>query len=136
MEKRKKCVNTDKVAKPSGVFSHATVWSGKEEDVIFVSGMTARGIDGEVAGDDIEAQTRQCLENLKFVLAGCGADMDDVMRVTVYVTNTEGLSTIQRVRAEYWPDPSRYPASTIVAVKGLAKESFLIEIEAIACRAK
>ena len=134
MGKRKKSINTDKVVKPFGTFCHATVWPGKEEDLIFVSGMTARGINVEVVGDNIEKQTRQCLDNLKFILAECGADMDDVMRVTVYTLDMEGLSTIHRVRSEYWPNPDHYPASTLVAVKEFVKKEFLIEIEAIAIK--
>jgi len=134
MEKQKKSINVCTLAKPFGAFCHATIWPEKEKDLIFVSGMTARGVDGEVIGNDIETQTRQCLENLKSVLIECGANMDDVMRVTVYTLNMEGLSVIHRVRSEFWPNPDRYPASTLVAVNEFVKKDFLIEIEAIAIK--
>ena len=80
---------------------------------------------------DIRAQTRQTLENVKAVLEAAGATMDDVVKVTVFVTNVaEHFSQIHEVRAEFFEKD--YPASTLVEVKALANKDLLIEIEAIA----
>jgi enamine deaminase RidA (YjgF/YER057c/UK114 family) len=56
--------------------------------------------------------------------------MDDVARVTVYVTDMSGLAQIHEVRAQYFRRP--YPASTLVEVKRLVKPEYLIEIDAVA----
>ena len=65
------------------------------------------------------------------VLAESGATMDDVVKVTVFVTNLERhFADIHKVRAEFFT--SGYPASTMVEVKALVHEDMLIEIEAIA----
>ena len=100
--------------------------------MVFVSGQVSRNAQGEIVGKgDIIAQTRQVLENMKSVLAQGGATMDDVVKVTVFVTNVaEHYSQIHQVRAEYFK--SDYPASTMVEVKALVQPELLIEIEAIA----
>ncbi len=115
--------------KPFGIFSSAA-WQ-PEGKVLHVSGQVAQDATGAVMGkDDIRAQTRQVLENIRTVLAGVGGTMDDVARVTVYVTDMSGLAQIHEVRGQYFRRP--YPASTLVEVKRLVKPDYLIEIDAVA----
>ena len=118
------------VMKPRGIMSQGVkVPAG---NLVFVSGQVARNAQGEVVGrGDIKAQTRQTLENVRSVLEAGGATLDDVVKVTVFVTNVEEhFSRIHEVRAEFFRKD--YPASTLVEVKALADKDFLIEIEAIA----
>ena len=113
-----------------GIMSHGvSVPAGK---MVFVSGQVARNAAGELVGKgDIKAQTRQALENVKSVLATAGATMEDVVKVTVFVTNVvEHYDQIHAARAEYFK--SDYPASTMVEVRSLVDPDMLIEIEAIA----
>ena len=115
--------------KPFGIFSSAA-WQ-PEGKVLHVSGQVAQDATGAIMGTgDIRAQTRQVLENIRTVLAGAGGTMDDVARVTVYVTDMSGLAQIHEVRAQYFRRP--YPASTLVEVKRLVKPEYLIEIDAVA----
>ena len=115
--------------KPFGIFSSAA-WQ-PEGKVLHVSGQVAQDTTGSVMGKgDIRAQTRQVLENIRTVLASAGGTMDDVARVTVYVTDMSGLAQIHEVRAQYFRRP--YPASTLVEVKRLVKPEYLIEIDAVA----
>jgi 2-iminobutanoate/2-iminopropanoate deaminase len=126
---QKTIVHSDKLAKPAGIFS-----SGVKVPVgqmIFVSGQVARNAAGETVGrGDIRAQTRQTLENVKAVLEAAGATMDDIVKVTVFVTDVSHLAAIHEVRAEYFRRD--YPASTLVEVKSLVSPDLMIEIEAIA----
>jgi reactive intermediate/imine deaminase len=117
------------VMKPRGIMSQGVkVPAG---DMVFVSGQVGRNAQGEAAKDDIRAQTRQALENVRSVLEAAGATLDDVVKVTVFVTNVaEQYAPIHEVRAEFFRKD--YPASTLVEVKALADKDFLIEIEAIA----
>jgi 2-iminobutanoate/2-iminopropanoate deaminase len=118
------------LATPNGIMSHGVaVPAGK---MVFVSGQVSRNPQGEIVGiGDIRTQTRQVLENMISVLAQGGATMDDVVKVTVFVTNVaEHYSDIHEIRAEYFP--TDYPASTMVEVKALVQPELLIEIEAIA----
>lgn len=120
-------IASDKVAKPFGIFSQAI----KAANLIFVSGQVAKNTSGEVVGKgDIEAQTKQCIENLKHILEAGGATLEDVVKMTVYVTNMEHLRVIHEVRAEYFKEP--YPASTLIEVSRFTHPEYLIEIEAIA----
>ena len=115
--------------KPFGIFSSAA-WQ-PEGKVLHVSGQVAQDATGAIMGTgDIRAQTRQVLENIRTVLAGAGGTMDDVARVTVYVTDMSGLGQIHEVRAQYFRRP--YPASTLVEVRSLVKPEYLIEIDAVA----
>jgi len=115
--------------KPFGIFSSAA-WQ-PEGKVLHVSGQVAQDATGSVMGKgDIRAQTRQVLENIRTVLAAAGGTMDDVARVTVYVTDMSGLAQIHEVRGQYFRRP--YPASTLVEVKRLVKPEYLIEIDAVA----
>jgi reactive intermediate/imine deaminase len=100
-------------------------------NLVFVSGQVARNSQGETVGvGDIEAQTRQVLENVKAVLAEGGATMDDVVKITVFVTDVGDYAAIHKVRGEYFK--SEYPASTMVEVSALVNPDLKIEIEAIA----
>lgn len=98
-------------------------------DYIFVSGqggfVDAEG--REIKG--IEAQTRQCLENMKVVLAAAGCSMDDVVKVTVFLGNVNDFAKMNQVYQSYFPEdhPARSTAKT-----GLVMPSMLIEMECIA----
>ena len=126
----KEILVSDSVARPAGIMSQGVaVPAGR---MVFASGQVARGVDGQLVGrGDIRAQTRKTLENLQSVLAEGGATMDDVVKVTVFVTNlAEHFSDIHEVRSEFFK--SDYPASTLVEVCRLVDPDMLIEIEAIA----
>ena len=126
----KTILQSDAVAVPRGIMSQGVaVPAGR---MIFASGQVARDVDGQLAGrGDIRAQTRKTLQNLQAVLAEAGATMDDVVKVTVFVTNlSEHFAAIHEIRAEFFT--SDYPASTLVEVSQLVDPEMLIEIEAIA----
>jgi enamine deaminase RidA (YjgF/YER057c/UK114 family) len=126
----KQQIRSDKLRQPSGVFSHATMIEAKGR-LVFISGMTARGLDGTIAGiGDIEAQTRQVCENLKAAVEAAGGTMDDICRVDVYIRNMEYFQAIHEVRKQYFKPP--LPASTMVEVSKMTSPEFLIEISAIA----
>ena len=126
----KTILTSSKLSAPAGVFSAGvSVPAGR---MVFVSGQVSRNAQGETVGKgDIRAQTNQTMENVKTVLEAAGATIDDVVKVTVYVTNVKDqLAPIHEVQAKYFKND--YPASTLVEVKGLVSEDLLIEIEAIA----
>ncbi len=123
-------VTTDKIRKPSGIFSQATVVEA-EGRLVFISGMTARRPDGTIAGiGDITAQTKQVCENIKAAVEGAGGTLDHVCRVDVYIRNMEHFQAIHEVRKQYFTPP--LPASTMVEVSKMTSPEFLIEISAIA----
>ena len=98
---QKTILASPKVAKPAGILSQGIkVPAG---NLVFVSGQVARNAQGELVGKgDIVAQTQQVMENIKAVLEAAGATLDDIVKVTVYITNIEHFSQIHQVRAEYF----------------------------------
>lgn len=124
-------LRSDALAEPIGVFSQAIVTPARGR-FVFVSGLTARDHSGATTGvGDVRAQTTTILENLRHLLTEAGGSLEDVVRVTVYVTNLErDFAAIHDVRRQYFTKP--YPASTLVEVSRLVSPDMLIEIEAIA----
>jgi enamine deaminase RidA (YjgF/YER057c/UK114 family) len=126
----KQQISSNRISKPSGHFSQATMVEAPGR-LVFISGMTARRADGSIAGvGDIEAQTRQVCENLKSAVEAAGGTLDDICRVDVYVRNMEHFQAIHKVRREYFKEPA--PASTMVEVTKMTSPDYLIEISAIA----
>jgi 2-iminobutanoate/2-iminopropanoate deaminase len=126
----KREISSDRIRKPSGVFSHATVIEAKGR-LVFISGMTSRRADGTIAGiGDITEQTRQVCENIKSAVEAAGGTMDDICRVDVYVRNMEHFKEIHAVRQQYFKPP--LPASTMVEITKMTSPDYLIEINAIA----
>ena len=86
-----------------------------------------------IVGDgDVKEQTRQVLRNLKSALQRAGGDIDDIVRVHVYVVgpmSKEMFGHIHEARAEFFRK-EHYPASTLVVVSALVRAGALIEIDA------
>jgi 2-iminobutanoate/2-iminopropanoate deaminase len=126
---KKEIIVSEKLSKPLGIYSEAVKAEGGR--MLFISGMTARDKDGNVVGKgDMKAQTRQVMENIKAVLEKAGATFDQIVKVTVFITDMSKFKEIHEVRAQYFKKD--YPASTMVQVSGLVSPDLLIEIEAIA----
>jgi 2-iminobutanoate/2-iminopropanoate deaminase len=100
-------------------------------DLLFVSGVVAVDAEGNlVGGDDVVAQTRQLLENLRRVLAAAGCGFEDVVKVTIFLTDVDDRPRINPLRQEVFGETR--PASTLVEVSRLAVEGAKVEIEAVA----
>jgi reactive intermediate/imine deaminase len=103
----------------------------KTGNLLFTSG--AVGWDASeknVGGGDIKAQTRQAFENIRSVVESAGGSMENIVKVTVYLTDPDDYPAMNEVRAEVFPkDP---PASTAFVDKRLIPPDCLVEIEAVA----
>lgn len=100
-------------------------------DLLFVSGLVAVDRDGGlVGGGDVVAQARQVFDNMRAVLAAAGCGFDDVVKVTIFLTDVDDRATINPVRREVFGDAR--PASSLVEVPRLAVPNAKIEVEAVA----
>jgi len=81
----KSVIVADKVAKPSGPYSHGTRVSLSGADLIFASGQVSLDAKGNTVGKgDIVLQTEQVLRNLQSVLEASGTSLAHVVKVTVF----------------------------------------------------
>jgi 2-iminobutanoate/2-iminopropanoate deaminase len=98
---------------------------------VYVSGQVSMDAEGNVVGEgDIKLQTETVLEHVKTVLEEAGGGMDDIVKVTVFITDMGLYDEIHEVRRRYFEEP--YPASSMVEVSALIDPRLLIEIEAVA----
>jgi len=126
---KKKVIIPEGLSQPLGIYSEAVQVKG--DDLLFISGITARDPKGDIVGKgNMKRQTEQVLENMKRILDSVGATFDNIVKVTVFVTDLSHFKEIHEVRARYFKKD--YPASTLVQVSRLVHEDMLIEIEAIA----
>jgi 2-iminobutanoate/2-iminopropanoate deaminase len=100
-------------------------------DTIYVSGQVAQAADGSLVGEgDMAAQAHQVFANIEAVLALGGASLNDIVRITTYVTDMSQYSGYAGVRKALFPAADI--ASATVASPMLVRDGFLIEIEATA----
>lgn len=107
-------------------FSEGVVCDFSEYKRVFISGTTSDA-------DGVKNQTREILEDIQLRLNETGGSIDDVVRVRVYVRDSEmsedGLQDIHEARLEYF-NADHYPASTLVGVSEFVQPEYLIEIDA------
>ena len=111
-----------------GLHAQAVMVSGHRS--IYVSGQVAVDADGQVIGNDVATQSRAVFERISSLLGELGATLDDVVKITAFLTDMSEYGSFSAARAEFFP--GRKPASSTVGVKALSQPAFLIEIEAVA----
>ena len=72
-------------------------------DFIFVSGQVAKDENGNMCVGNIEEETRWTIEFIRRILALDGADLSDVVKVTVFLEDARNFGRYNRVFAEYFP---------------------------------
>ena len=99
---------------------------------VFLAGQVgdAPGTPGPVAGG-IEAETRQMLENVGWLLRTVGLDFADVVKSTVYLRDFDEFARMNAIYREYFP--TEPPTRATVGVTRLAAD-YRVEIEVIATR--
>jgi len=103
----------------------------KVGNTIYVSGQGPISPEGQIVGKgDVKAQSLQTFENIKAILAEGGATMDDVVKITVFLTDINTYPDFAAARGQAFPN--RRPTSTAVATPALVLPDMVVEIEAIA----
>ena len=132
MPKLSMAVNPPTLAKPAGYSHGFEVQGGK---TLYMAGQVATDKAGAVVGKgDLVAQFRQVCENLKALVMVRGGQMNDIVKLTMYVLSKADYKAkaqdIGLVYREYFG--RHYPAMTLVEVKGLYDDDCAIEIEGVA----
>ena len=123
----KQVVRVPGVAAPPSPFNHVV----RAGDFLFVSSQLSVNLATHtLLPGDIASQTRQALENLKRLLVGCGASLEDVVKTTVYLRNVGEFAAMNRVYGEYFPRDAAPARVTIQAASPLP--GIDVEIDAVA----
>lgn len=127
----KEIINPPGLAKPSG-YSHAIRTRGGS--LIFLAGQVGWNSEKQFVSAAMTDQFEQALQNLKTVAEQAGAQLTDIVKLTLYVTDRRAyLDARKPIGVIYRKYFGKYfPAMTLVEVKGLAEEAAKIEIEGIA----
>jgi enamine deaminase RidA (YjgF/YER057c/UK114 family) len=127
-------IETQGVTKPQGLYNHAiSVSAGR---LLFIAGQVAIDENNQLVGiGDFNAQMDQVFTNLGRILESAAASYDSVVKFTTYLTRSGDLKAFYEKRAEIFADIYRaghYPTNTLVVIDQLAREEWLVEIEAVA----
>ena len=121
-----KVISTPNAPAAIGPYSQAVRTGG----MIFVSGqLPIDPATGIFAGEDIESQTRQSIENIQSVLAEAGLTLDHVVKTTVYLRDMNDFAAMNDVYSRFFTGIC--PARVAVEVSALPKGA-AVEIDAIA----
>ena len=121
----KEAISSPRAPKAIGPYSQAIKAGG----FVFLSGqLPANPANGEISGD-IKAQTKQSLENIRAILAASDANLQSVVKTTVFLNDINDFAAMNEVYKQYFDhDP---PARSCVQVAAIPRGA-LVEIEAIA----
>jgi reactive intermediate/imine deaminase len=118
-------VASDGAPKAIGTYSQAI----KVGRTVYLSGQIPLDPStGELVSGDMEAQVRRVFENLQAVATAAGGDLGSVVKLNVFLVDLGHFQLVNRVMAEYVPQP--YPARAAVGVAALPRGA-TVEIDCI-----
>lgn len=121
----KKEIHTDNAPQAIGPYSQAI----QVENTVYFSGqIPLNPVTMALVSEDIKAQTVQVLTNLDEVSKAAGGSLDQIVKLTIYLTDLKHFPIVNEVMAQYFKKP--YPARTTIQVSALPKAA-QIEVEAI-----
>ncbi|MFM7684618.1 MAG: RidA family protein [Actinomycetota bacterium] len=104
-------------------------------DTIYMRGQVGTDFEGNLVGrGDAAAQTEQAMANVATLLEECGASLQEIVKITIYLTDPRFREPVYRVVGRWLKGV--YPVSTGVVVAGLAQPDWLMEIDVVAVRAE
>lgn len=121
----KQIISTPDAPAAIGTYSQAV----RVGNTIWVSGqIPLHPATKELVSAEIEPQVRQTFANLRSIVTAAGARMEDVVKVTIFLIDLAHFALVNKVMAEYFPEP--YPARAAVGVAALPRGA-QVEVECI-----
>jgi enamine deaminase RidA (YjgF/YER057c/UK114 family) len=110
---------------PPGTWSNCKVVGER----VYIAGLVSGYAGGVIAGGaDTYQQARLIFAKMRHLVEAAGGVMDDIVKVTIYVTDISRREEVWRARAEVFSGD--FPCSTLVQVAALAVPGLLVEIDA------
>ena len=118
-------ISTPNAPQAIGPYSQAI----KKGSLVFVSGQIPL-VPGttELIGTDLSEQTHQVFKNLQSVAEASGGGLNDIVKLTIYLTDLSAFAIVNEIMVRYFIEP--YPARATIEISALPK-SALIEVDAI-----
>ena len=121
----KEIISTKNAPQAIGPYSQAV----KAGNLMFISGQIPLDPKtGDLVSQSIEDQAKQVLENVKSICEAAGCSLDDIVKISIFLTDLSNFAVVNDMMKEYFSEP--YPARATVEVSGLPLE-VNVEIEAI-----
>jgi 2-iminobutanoate/2-iminopropanoate deaminase len=115
---------------PPGRYNHGVAVPAGSR-FCYSAGQVGRNPDGSLP-EDFAAQVRNCYHNLGEVLAADGMTLEDLVKVTVFVTRHEHVARWREIRDRLLGETK--PASTMLVVASLSEPGYLVEVEGVAAK--
>ena len=121
----KQTIHTDKAPQAIGTYSQAV----KHQGTVFISGQIPLNPENmEMVTGGIEAQIHQVFKNLSAICTAAGGSLDDIIKLSVFLTNMANFPQVNTIMEQYFTAP--YPARAAIGVVALPKAAE-VEMEAI-----
>jgi enamine deaminase RidA (YjgF/YER057c/UK114 family) len=123
-----RALSPSSIRPPLARYSHGIAVPA-DHRLVITAGQLGIGVDEKIP-EDSESQADICFANIAAILAEDGMTMENVIRLSVYVTGREHMPGYRRSRDRLFPGTP--PTTTLIVVAGLVRPEFVIEIEALA----
>ena len=118
----KEAIHSEGAPAAIGTYSQAI----KSDNLLFMSGQIPLDPKTmEIVAGDFEARARQVFDNLKAVAEAAGAELDQVVKLTIFLTDLNNFATVNQVMEDFFEQP--FPARAAVGVASLPKA---VDVEA------
>lgn len=97
---------------------------------VYVAGQCGLGLDHQIVSPEFEPQARAALDRVRDAVEAAGGTIDDIVSMTVFITDTSLGRVFTSLRREYFG--SRFPTSALIGVSALMAPGAMIEIQATA----
>ena len=123
---KKKIIQSDQAPAPIGPYSQAVIAG----NMMYVSGQIAlHPVSGELVMSNLEAETRQVMENIRAILAQASVSFDAIVKSSIFLSDMAHFTRVNEVYSGFFT--GNYPARETVQVAGLPK-NVNVEISVIA----
>ena len=121
----KTIISTDKAPSAIGTYSQAV----KVGNTVYLSGQIPLVPETmEVISDDFAEQAHQVFKNLSAVCEAAGGNINDMVKVNIFLTDLSKFATVNEVMSQYFQEP--YPARAAIEISALPK-AVAIEIDGV-----
>lgn len=121
----RKVINTTQAPEAIGTYSQAV----RIDNTVYISGQIPLDpTQGQLVEGDFEHQLTQVFENLQAICKAAGGNLDQIVKLNIYLIDLSHFATVNIVMARYFNSP--YPARAVIGVASLPKQA-IVEADAV-----